>query len=101
MDAELVLDGNALAGVFGELFQHELTIATGTCGACGRSGPLAETRVYAQAPGAVVRCPGCERGAVHDRQGGRPLLAGIRPPALPRDRGLVAGGGAHLVELMP
>jgi hypothetical protein len=46
--------------VFGELFQHELTLATGTCGACGRSGPLAETRVYAQAPGAVLRCPGCE-----------------------------------------
>lgn len=57
MDA--ALDGNALAGVFAELFQHELTVATGTCGACGLSGPLAETRVYADAPGAVVRCPGC------------------------------------------
>lgn len=60
MDAELVLDGNALAGVFGELFQHDLTVAKGTCGACGRSGPLAETRVYAHAPGAVVRCAGCQ-----------------------------------------
>jgi hypothetical protein len=59
MDAELVLDGNVLAGVFGELFQHELTIAKGTCRACGLTGALAETRVYAQAPGAVVRCPGC------------------------------------------
>ena len=29
MDAELVLDGNALAGVFGELFQYELTIGEG------------------------------------------------------------------------
>jgi Family of unknown function (DUF6510) len=54
-----VLDGNALAGVLGELFQHDLTIARGTCAACGLTGPLAETRVYAQAPGAVVRCPGC------------------------------------------
>jgi hypothetical protein len=59
MDAELVLDGNALAGVFGELFQHELTIARGTCRACGLTGPLAEARVYGQAPGAVVRCRGC------------------------------------------
>jgi hypothetical protein len=59
MDAELVLDGNALAGVFSELFQQELTVAKGTCGACGLTGPLAETRVYAHAPGAVVRCPGC------------------------------------------
>jgi hypothetical protein len=60
MDAELVLDGNVLAGVFRELFQHELTIAKGTCAECGRIGPLGETRVYAQAPGAVVRCPGCD-----------------------------------------
>jgi Family of unknown function (DUF6510) len=59
MDAELVLDGNVLAGVFGELFQHDLTTATGTCGGCGTAGPLAQTRVYADAPGAVARCPGC------------------------------------------
>ncbi|MDX6536129.1 MAG: hypothetical protein QOD37_470 [Gaiellales bacterium] len=57
---ELVLDGNALGGVLGALFQHDLTRANATCGECGRRGPLAETRVYAQAPGAVVRCPGCE-----------------------------------------
>ena len=60
MDMDMVLDGNALAGIFSELFQHELTSARGTCGDCGRVGALAETRVYAQAPGAVVRCPGCE-----------------------------------------
>ena len=71
MDADMVLDGNALAGVFSELFQHELTIARGTCGDCGRAGPLAETRVYAQAPGAVVRCPGVRRRAARDRQGRR------------------------------
>jgi ribosomal protein S27E len=60
MDAELVLDGNALAGVFRELFQHELTMAKATCGGCGRTGALAETRVYAHAPGAVIRCPACD-----------------------------------------
>jgi Family of unknown function (DUF6510) len=59
MDAELVLDGNALAGVFAELFQYDLTVARGTCGACGLTGPLGEKHVYAHAPGAVVRCPGC------------------------------------------
>jgi hypothetical protein len=57
---ELVLDGNSLAGVLGALFHHDLTKAIGTCGECGRSGALAETRVYAHAPGAVVRCAGCE-----------------------------------------
>ena len=59
MDADVVLDGNVLAGVFGELFQHEMTIAQGTCGECGRAGPLAEVCVYPEAPGAVARCPGC------------------------------------------
>jgi Family of unknown function (DUF6510) len=59
VDAELVLDGNSLAGVFGELFQHELTVARGACRECGLAGPLAEVRVYAHAPGAVARCPGC------------------------------------------
>lgn len=59
MDAELVLDGNSLAGVLGELFQHDLTVARSTCGACGLTGPIAATRVYGHAPGAVVRCPGC------------------------------------------
>jgi ribosomal protein S27E len=57
---EPVLDGNVLAGALGALFQHDVTMATVRCGECGRCGPLAETRVYADAPGAVVRCAGCE-----------------------------------------
>ena len=60
MDTDVVLDGNVLAGVFGELFQHEMTIARGMCRECGLSGPLAELRVYPEAPGAVARCPGCD-----------------------------------------
>jgi hypothetical protein len=56
---DTVLDGNVLAGVFGELFQHEMTMARGACRECGLSGPLAEARVYPEAPGAVARCPGC------------------------------------------
>lgn len=59
METDLMVDGNMLAGVFGELFQYEMTVARGTCGGCGRSGPLAEAHVYAEAPGAVARCPGC------------------------------------------
>jgi predicted RNA-binding Zn-ribbon protein involved in translation (DUF1610 family) len=59
MDTELVLDGNVLAGAFAELFQHELTTATGTCRECGLAGPLGHVHVYASAPGAVARCPGC------------------------------------------
>jgi hypothetical protein len=60
VDTDVVLDGNVLAGVFGELFQHDMTIARGMCRECGLSGPLAEMRVYPEAPGAVARCPGCD-----------------------------------------
>ncbi len=54
------LDGNALAGPLREVFAVELTAARGTCAGCGRTGPLAEARLYARAPGLVVRCRGCD-----------------------------------------
>jgi hypothetical protein len=54
------LDGNALAGPLRELFAVELTVALGTCAHCGRTGTLAEARVYSRAPGVVLRCPACE-----------------------------------------
>jgi hypothetical protein len=56
----MTLDGNALAGPLRELFAVELTAAVGTCAGCGRTGPLAEDPLYADAPGLVLRCRGCE-----------------------------------------
>jgi hypothetical protein len=56
MDA---LDGNAIAGLLVEVFGDEMTAATGVCGSCGASGPVAELEVYLQAPGTVVRCRSC------------------------------------------
>jgi uncharacterized Zn finger protein len=56
MDA---LDGNAIAGLLHDVFDSEMTTATGTCGTCGGISILAETVVYLQAPGTVVRCPVC------------------------------------------
>jgi hypothetical protein len=53
------LDGNAMAGLLQEVFGVEMTTAVGTCGTCGATGQVAETVVYLQAPGAVVRCPVC------------------------------------------
>jgi hypothetical protein len=54
------LDGNVLAGPLREIFAADVTVATGTCAGCGRVGPVATLRVYAQAPGLVARCPGCD-----------------------------------------
>ena len=53
------LDGNAVAGLLVDVFGAEMTTATGECGSCGASGPLAETEVYLHAPGTVVRCRVC------------------------------------------
>jgi hypothetical protein len=57
--SDLWSDGNALAGPFHDLFRVELTTAIGRCTACGRTGPMAEARVFDHAPGVVARCPGC------------------------------------------
>jgi hypothetical protein len=56
MDA---LDGNAIAGQLFEHFGVEMTTATGTCAHCGTESQIGELRVYARAPGAVVRCRTC------------------------------------------
>lgn len=53
------LDGNALGGLFLEIFGREMTAELGCCGHCGAVNPLAAVYVYLDAPGAVVRCPAC------------------------------------------
>jgi hypothetical protein len=58
-DTELALDGNALGGLLGEVFTSDMTVARGTCDACGATGEVAEAVVYLQAPGAVARCRSC------------------------------------------
>jgi phage FluMu protein Com len=56
MDA---LDGNAMGGLLHEIFGTEMTAATGRCANCGAIGPVAETVVYIEAPGTVMRCRTC------------------------------------------
>ena len=62
------LDGNALAGIAGELFGREMTLAVGTCGSCRADSLLAELHVYVGA-GFVGRCPACEAVLVRIVQG--------------------------------
>jgi hypothetical protein len=59
-DSDTFLDGNAAAGPLREVFAVDLTTATGRCSNCGRTSVLAEARLYARAPGLVMRCTGCE-----------------------------------------
>jgi hypothetical protein len=58
-DADLRLDGNAAAGILGEVFAAEMTTAEATCAGCGAVNVLARAHLYAQAPGLVLRCPAC------------------------------------------
>ena len=53
------LDGNAAAGVLGDLFAFDVTVAVSTCAACGDPRPVAELRAYMDAPGIVLRCATC------------------------------------------
>ena len=55
---ELMLDGNAVAGLLQEVFAVELTTAVGTCDDCGTAGPIGAVHVYRSA-GIVLRCPHC------------------------------------------
>jgi Family of unknown function (DUF6510) len=56
---ELMLDGNAVAGLLREVFAVEMTTAVGTCAACGAAEPIGATHLYRGA-GMVLRCPRCD-----------------------------------------
>jgi hypothetical protein len=54
-------DGTALADHLHDLIGPDVTAAVGRCGNCGRTGPMAEVRVFDHAPGVVARCPACDQ----------------------------------------
>ncbi len=56
---ELMLDGNAVAGLLQEVFAVEMTTAIGTCANCGASEPVGAIHVFRGA-GIVLRCPHCD-----------------------------------------
>jgi hypothetical protein len=55
---ELMLDGNAVAGLLQEVFAVEMTTAIATCNGCGAAGPVGAAHLYRGA-GIVLRCPHC------------------------------------------
>ena len=56
---DLRLDGNALAGMLGELLGFDMTVAWGGCASCGAINQLGAVLVYAHGMGAVASCPSC------------------------------------------
>jgi hypothetical protein len=55
---ELVLDGNAAAGVLAQVFALDVTAANSTCTDCGSTRALGAARLYG-GPGYVLRCTDC------------------------------------------
>jgi len=59
-ERDLMLDGNAAAGVLQEIFGEEMTTALTTCDECATGSQMAMLRVFSGGPGLVLRCPACE-----------------------------------------
>lgn len=59
MTSDTHVDGNALGGLFHDVFGREMTHQRGCCDACGSISTLASLIAYRQAPGDVLRCPTC------------------------------------------
>lgn len=55
----LMLDGNAVAGLLQEVFAADVTSAFGSCARCGARQPVGASHVYRGA-GIVLRCPHCD-----------------------------------------
>ena len=56
----MMLDGNALAGRFMDLFGAEMTTSLTECASCGQDHMMGALLAFTQAPGVVLRCPSCE-----------------------------------------
>jgi hypothetical protein len=79
--SDLVLDGNAAAGLLHEIFVPEITTAQIQCEACGTTGAVGSLRLYAAPMGAVLRCTHCNGiliGAVHTPHGRWLEMTGAR-----------------------
>ncbi len=59
-DRMSLLDGNAAAGLFQEIFGRDMTDSPMRCEGCGREGAMGTLYLFNRAPGAVLRCPSCE-----------------------------------------
>lgn len=58
------LDGNAAAGILGEVFAFEITTARAACAGCGATGEVGAQMAYVSEIGAVVRCAACDNALI-------------------------------------
>jgi hypothetical protein len=58
--SDLVLDGNAAAGLLQDIFIPEITSAQIQCEACGNTAAVGTLHLYAAEMGAILRCTNCD-----------------------------------------
>jgi hypothetical protein len=58
-ELELMVDGNAVAGVLQMLLGGDVTAVPGRCGHCGALNAVGAMHAYVRGPGSVLRCPVC------------------------------------------
>lgn len=58
------LDGNAAAGILGEVFAFEITTARAACAGCGATGEVGAQMAYISEIGAVIRCSACDQALI-------------------------------------
>jgi hypothetical protein len=61
INRELMLDGNAVAGLLGEIFGVEMTSGPTECAHCGNQAELGSLLAFTQGPGVVLRCSACRQ----------------------------------------
>ncbi|MGI8825038.1 MAG: DUF6510 family protein [Chloroflexota bacterium] len=64
------LDGNAMAGLLGEIFPFDMSSVQTLCAGCGAMEQAGAQPVYAHAPGMVMRCLHCENVLIRIVHGG-------------------------------
>jgi hypothetical protein len=78
MDSDAMrVDGNAMAGLLGEVFVQEMTAARIACEGCGKVEPVGAEHAYVQAPGIVMRCCHCDSALLVVVQTGETYRLGL------------------------
>jgi hypothetical protein len=72
------LDGNAVAGLLGELFAFDVTTSLAACAACGAANQVGAVVAYLHGMGAVLRCPACGAALIRIGRGSRRTWIDLR-----------------------
>ncbi len=91
-DGDLRLDGNAAAGLLGEVFLLEVTTAWTGCAGCGASRQVGALPAYG-GMGEVLRCPDCDTAIIRIARAGGAWWLDLRGARSLRFEQPVTGSG--------